>query len=194
MSSNHSLGTSVACLLLRVTLGVLVILAFALKDLKANESRLKDINKVAEDLESEGLMAEEVQAVQQQVSSWGSRGGRETGSKQRPITQSGGQGGQVPSVTISFASRLLHVPVSYGESCLLFIWPLIRSKLTHFFKVSHINTRSVRLLRRFSGQLVCLVVILSPCLGLTVTSVTESCVFALIMKLVSLCPCRRCMA
>uniref|UniRef100_A0A2K5R8N0 Spectrin alpha chain, non-erythrocytic 1 n=1 Tax=Cebus imitator TaxID=2715852 RepID=A0A2K5R8N0_CEBIM len=37
------------------------------KDLKANESRLKDINKVAEDLESEGLMAEEVQAVQQQV-------------------------------------------------------------------------------------------------------------------------------
>uniref|UniRef100_A0A2K6GT26 Spectrin alpha chain, non-erythrocytic 1 n=1 Tax=Propithecus coquereli TaxID=379532 RepID=A0A2K6GT26_PROCO len=38
------------------------------KDLKANESRLKDINKVAEDLESEGLMAEEVQAVQQQVS------------------------------------------------------------------------------------------------------------------------------
>ncbi|KAH0615580.1 hypothetical protein JD844_005026 [Phrynosoma platyrhinos] len=36
------------------------------KDLKANESRLKDINKVANDLESEGLMAEEVQAVQQQ--------------------------------------------------------------------------------------------------------------------------------
>ncbi|XP_066466623.1 spectrin alpha chain, non-erythrocytic 1 isoform X2 [Tiliqua scincoides] len=36
------------------------------KDLKANESRLKDINKVAGDLESEGLMAEEVQAVQQQ--------------------------------------------------------------------------------------------------------------------------------
>uniref|UniRef100_G1S752 Spectrin alpha chain, non-erythrocytic 1 n=1 Tax=Nomascus leucogenys TaxID=61853 RepID=G1S752_NOMLE len=44
------------------------------KDLKANESRLKDINKVAEDLESEGLMAEEVQAVQQQV-------GDETDSK-----------------------------------------------------------------------------------------------------------------
>lgn len=40
------------------------------KDLKANESRLKDINKVAEDLESEGLMAEEVQAVQQQVGVW----------------------------------------------------------------------------------------------------------------------------
>lgn len=38
------------------------------KDLKANESRLKDINKVADDLESEGLMAEEVQAVTQQVS------------------------------------------------------------------------------------------------------------------------------
>uniref|UniRef100_A0A8C0VTJ9 Spectrin alpha chain, non-erythrocytic 1 n=1 Tax=Cyanistes caeruleus TaxID=156563 RepID=A0A8C0VTJ9_CYACU len=36
------------------------------KDLKANESRLKDINKVAKDLESEGLMADEVQAVQQQ--------------------------------------------------------------------------------------------------------------------------------
>uniref|UniRef100_A0A8D2LVL9 Spectrin alpha, non-erythrocytic 1 n=1 Tax=Varanus komodoensis TaxID=61221 RepID=A0A8D2LVL9_VARKO len=36
------------------------------KDLKANESRLKDINKVASDLESEGLMAEEVQPVQQQ--------------------------------------------------------------------------------------------------------------------------------
>ncbi|XP_069465273.1 spectrin alpha chain, non-erythrocytic 1 isoform X4 [Ambystoma mexicanum] len=36
------------------------------KDLKANESRLKDINKVAEDLESEGLITEEVQAVQQQ--------------------------------------------------------------------------------------------------------------------------------
>ncbi|XP_075434718.1 spectrin alpha chain, non-erythrocytic 1 isoform X8 [Ascaphus truei] len=34
------------------------------KDLKANESRLKDINKVADDLESEGLMTEEVQPVQ----------------------------------------------------------------------------------------------------------------------------------
>lgn len=45
-------------------------MAFVLKDLKANESRLKDINKVAEDLESEGLMAEEVQAVQQQVGIW----------------------------------------------------------------------------------------------------------------------------
>lgn len=49
--------------------------ALALKDLKANESRLKDINKVAEDLESEGLMAEEVQAAQQQVSVWVWRGG-----------------------------------------------------------------------------------------------------------------------
>uniref|UniRef100_A0A8C2UDU8 Spectrin alpha, non-erythrocytic 1 n=1 Tax=Coturnix japonica TaxID=93934 RepID=A0A8C2UDU8_COTJA len=37
------------------------------KDLKANESRLKDINKVANDLESEGLMADEVQAVEHQV-------------------------------------------------------------------------------------------------------------------------------
>uniref|UniRef100_H3CBT9 Spectrin alpha chain, non-erythrocytic 1 n=1 Tax=Tetraodon nigroviridis TaxID=99883 RepID=H3CBT9_TETNG len=39
------------------------------KDLKANESRLRDINKVAAELESEGLMAEEtpmVQAQQQQ--------------------------------------------------------------------------------------------------------------------------------
>uniref|UniRef100_A0A8C4M5H5 Spectrin alpha chain, non-erythrocytic 1 n=1 Tax=Equus asinus asinus TaxID=83772 RepID=A0A8C4M5H5_EQUAS len=33
------------------------------KDLKANESRLKDINKVAEALESEGLMVEEVQEL-----------------------------------------------------------------------------------------------------------------------------------
>lgn len=48
----------------------LIVMAFALQDLKANESRLKDINKVAEDLESEGLMAEEVQAVQQQVGVW----------------------------------------------------------------------------------------------------------------------------
>lgn len=39
----------------------------SLQDLKANESRLKDINKVANDLESEGLMAEEVQAVEHQV-------------------------------------------------------------------------------------------------------------------------------
>ncbi|XP_073456177.1 spectrin alpha chain, non-erythrocytic 1 [Aquarana catesbeiana] len=36
------------------------------KDLKANESRLKDINKVADELESEGLITEEVQAVQHQ--------------------------------------------------------------------------------------------------------------------------------
>ncbi|XP_055516190.1 spectrin alpha chain, non-erythrocytic 1 isoform X2 [Leucoraja erinacea] len=36
------------------------------KDLKANESRLQDINKVANDLESEGLMVEEVQVAQEQ--------------------------------------------------------------------------------------------------------------------------------
>ena len=39
----------------------------ALKDLKANESRLRDINKVASELESEGLMAEEAPMVQMQV-------------------------------------------------------------------------------------------------------------------------------
>uniref|UniRef100_A0A3B4DLC8 Spectrin alpha chain, non-erythrocytic 1 n=1 Tax=Pygocentrus nattereri TaxID=42514 RepID=A0A3B4DLC8_PYGNA len=38
------------------------------KDLKANESRLRDINKVASELESEGLMAEEAPLVQAQVS------------------------------------------------------------------------------------------------------------------------------
>lgn len=57
-------------LFFELLLWVLVIMSFSLKDLKANESRLKDINKVAEDLESEGLMAEEVQAVQQQVGVW----------------------------------------------------------------------------------------------------------------------------
>ncbi|MFT7796792.1 spectrin alpha chain, non-erythrocytic 1 isoform X4 [Arapaima gigas] len=36
------------------------------KDLKANESRLREINKVASDLESEGLMAEEAPALQAQ--------------------------------------------------------------------------------------------------------------------------------
>ncbi|KAG7251792.1 hypothetical protein CRUP_024120, partial [Coryphaenoides rupestris] len=36
------------------------------KDLKANESRLRDINKVASELESEGLMAEEAPMVQSQ--------------------------------------------------------------------------------------------------------------------------------
>ncbi|XP_070408514.1 spectrin alpha chain, non-erythrocytic 1-like isoform X2 [Nothobranchius furzeri] len=36
------------------------------KDLKANESRLRDINKVASELESEGLMAEEAPMVQAQ--------------------------------------------------------------------------------------------------------------------------------
>lgn len=39
-----------------------------IKDLKANESRLRDINKVASELESEGLMAEEAPMVQAQVS------------------------------------------------------------------------------------------------------------------------------
>ena len=38
-----------------------------LQDLKANESRLRDINKVASELESEGLMAEEAAVVQAQV-------------------------------------------------------------------------------------------------------------------------------
>uniref|UniRef100_A0A3Q3W9R3 Spectrin alpha chain, non-erythrocytic 1 n=1 Tax=Mola mola TaxID=94237 RepID=A0A3Q3W9R3_MOLML len=38
------------------------------KDLKANESRLRDINKVASELESEGLMAEEAPIDQAQVS------------------------------------------------------------------------------------------------------------------------------
>ncbi|KAF7226074.1 transcript variant X4 [Nothobranchius furzeri] len=36
------------------------------RDLKANESRLRDINKVASELESEGLMAEEAPMVQAQ--------------------------------------------------------------------------------------------------------------------------------
>ena len=39
------------------------------QDLKANESRLRDINKVASELESEGLMAEEAPMVQSQVPS-----------------------------------------------------------------------------------------------------------------------------
>lgn len=37
------------------------------QDLKANESRLRDINKVAAELESEGLMAEEAPILQAQV-------------------------------------------------------------------------------------------------------------------------------
>lgn len=41
-----------------------------LQDLKANESRLRDINKVASELESEGLMAEEAPMVQAQVVSF----------------------------------------------------------------------------------------------------------------------------
>lgn len=39
------------------------------QDLKANESRLRDINKVASELESEGLMAEEAPVMQAQVPS-----------------------------------------------------------------------------------------------------------------------------
>lgn len=39
----------------------------SVQDLKANESRLRDINKVASELESEGLMAEEAPMVQAQV-------------------------------------------------------------------------------------------------------------------------------
>lgn len=44
-----------------------------MQDLKANESRLRDINKVAAELESEGLMAEETPMVQAQVAGWSSR-------------------------------------------------------------------------------------------------------------------------
>uniref|UniRef100_A0A673X9Q9 Spectrin alpha, non-erythrocytic 1 n=1 Tax=Salmo trutta TaxID=8032 RepID=A0A673X9Q9_SALTR len=40
------------------------------KDLKANESRLRDINKVASELESEGLMAEEATMVQELNNRW----------------------------------------------------------------------------------------------------------------------------
>uniref|UniRef100_A0A674EGF3 Spectrin alpha, non-erythrocytic 1 n=1 Tax=Salmo trutta TaxID=8032 RepID=A0A674EGF3_SALTR len=40
------------------------------KDLKANESRLRDINKVASELESEGLMAEEAHMVQELNNRW----------------------------------------------------------------------------------------------------------------------------
>uniref|UniRef100_A0A9J7ZJU1 Spectrin alpha, non-erythrocytic 1 n=1 Tax=Cyprinus carpio carpio TaxID=630221 RepID=A0A9J7ZJU1_CYPCA len=40
------------------------------KDLKANESRLRDINKVASELESEGLMAEEAPVVQDLNNRW----------------------------------------------------------------------------------------------------------------------------
>lgn len=45
----------------------LVFCLFDSQDLKANESRLRDINKVASELESEGLMAEEATMVQAQV-------------------------------------------------------------------------------------------------------------------------------
>ena len=59
-SSHHS----------RVSCYMSLVLTFlCLQDLKANESRLRDINKVASELESEGLMAEEAPMVQAQVSS-----------------------------------------------------------------------------------------------------------------------------
>nr|XP_054588747.1 spectrin alpha chain, non-erythrocytic 1-like isoform X2 [Nothobranchius furzeri] len=48
------------------------------RDLKANESRLRDINKVASELESEGLMAEEAPMVQvQQQEHLGSAPGKD---------------------------------------------------------------------------------------------------------------------
>lgn len=46
-----------------------MVLFCLVQDLKANESRLRDINKVASELESEGLMAEEAPMVQAQVGS-----------------------------------------------------------------------------------------------------------------------------
>jgi len=52
-----------------------------LQDLKANESRLRDINKVASELESEGLMAEEAPMVQAQVSSPSPRRGPVLGAR-----------------------------------------------------------------------------------------------------------------
>ncbi len=53
-----------------VSLELKSILLFCwVQDLKANESRLRDINKVASELESEGLMAEEAPMVQAQVRS-----------------------------------------------------------------------------------------------------------------------------
>ncbi|KAK0146701.1 Spectrin alpha chain, non-erythrocytic 1 [Merluccius polli] len=47
------------------------------KDLKANESRLRDINKVASELESEGLMAEEAPIQSQQQELVGSAPGKD---------------------------------------------------------------------------------------------------------------------
>lgn len=46
----------------------IIVFLCLVQDLKANESRLRDINKVASELESEGLMAEEAPMVQAQVS------------------------------------------------------------------------------------------------------------------------------
>lgn len=53
-----------------------------MQDLKANESRLRDINKVAAELESEGLMAEETPLVQAQVPGGSSRGQTRTFEQQ----------------------------------------------------------------------------------------------------------------
>ncbi|XP_037121664.1 spectrin alpha chain, non-erythrocytic 1 isoform X4 [Syngnathus acus] len=48
------------------------------KDLKANESRLRDINRVASELESEGLMTEEIPVVQvQQQETFGAMSGKD---------------------------------------------------------------------------------------------------------------------
>uniref|UniRef100_A0A674EGB4 Spectrin alpha, non-erythrocytic 1 n=1 Tax=Salmo trutta TaxID=8032 RepID=A0A674EGB4_SALTR len=62
------------------------------KDLKANESRLRDINKVASELESEGLMAEEAHMVQAQViltlsSTWSPCGSIELNNRWRSLQQ-----------------------------------------------------------------------------------------------------------
>ena len=58
------------------------------QDLKANESRLRDINKVASELESEGLMAEEAPMVQSQVPSTHTRTRTHTG-RHAPVGSEG---------------------------------------------------------------------------------------------------------
>ena len=69
-----------------------------LQDLKANESRLRDINKVASELESEGLMAEEAAVVQAQV---------------RPTAHPATYGSTVPSAPAdTFTIEML-----YGAQC-----------------------------------------------------------------------------
>ncbi|CAB1332446.1 unnamed protein product, partial [Coregonus sp. 'balchen'] len=58
------------------------------KDLKANESRLRDINKVASELESEGLMVEEATMVQAQEQVMvGSTPGKELNNRWRSLQQ-----------------------------------------------------------------------------------------------------------